>query len=199
MPHHRARFTARGAGRLCVVSSRMERRSPRRPPGRTSRRRPCGSGSGVGERRLRPSGSRWRAWPSAPAARALARRRCRPRRRAASASCVNKRAGARAGWPMSPRSAGRIRRCTGCCSALASRAARGPSARPWSATCGRVPASCCTWTPRSWAVQRARTRRHWRPRSPLAAGRLGVRALDRRRLLPARLLRDPRRREGGRP
>ena len=44
-------------------------------------------------------------------------------------------------------------------------------------------------------VQAARARRHRRPAAALAPGRLGVRALDHRRLQPARLQRDPRRRD----
>ena len=141
MPHHRARFTARG--RWEVARRVIEH-------GETFAQ--AAAWANVSKSTVWEWVRRWRAASLAERASlaCLAERSSRPRRSPAqvpaeeargSASCVSRPAGARAGWPMSPRSPGRTRRCTGCCSARAARAARGPSVRRWSATCGRARAS----------------------------------------------------------
>src|SRR4051812_19492685 len=80
----------------------------------------CGAGGG----RRRPSECRWRAWPIAPAARSVHRRGCRLRRSDGSVRCASGPAGVRDGWPVSPGSRARPRRCIGCSSAPVSRRPR---------------------------------------------------------------------------
>ena len=93
---------------------RITRRSLRRPPGRASRSRPCGSGCAAGGSPRPLTASSWPSWPSSPAARTTLRAKFPPRRLSAPASCVAGPAGARAAWPTRPKSAGRTRSCIRC-------------------------------------------------------------------------------------
>lgn len=170
------------------------RRSPRPRSGRTSRSRRSGSGPRAGGQRARSSGLRWCASRSARAGRIDRLSGCRRRKRPRPASCAAERTGRRGGSPL--RSVDRTRPCMPCWPAGAAQADLHPSGQRSSATNGHAQASCCTWTPSAWDASR-----HLGTRSPAIAvvlpqSRLGVRALDRRRLLPAGLLRDPRRRDG---
>ena len=200
MPHHRARFTARGRWQSFVVSSRMARRSPRRPPGRTSRSRRCGSGSAAGGTRQ-------------PAERAslacLEERSSRPQRSPAPGARrgggADLRAARRTGW--SPRRLADEPEVA----PAALDGASGPAARRLLAPAGpERPAVVRYQWPCPGQLLHMDTKsfgrfeapghaHHRRPQPALAARRLGVRALDRRRLQPARLLRDPRRRDRPRP
>ena len=182
-----------------VVSSSMVRRSPRPRPGRTSPSRPSWVGealaAGVG-RRAGVAGVPGRALqPSAPLPGAGAGRGGAPDLRAARADRLE----SRGGWPMSPRSRARTRRCTGCSGAPGSRAAAARAAGGGALPVAVPGPAAAHGHQEARQVRAARARRHRRPRPALAPGRLGVRALDRRRLQPAGLLRDPRRRDAPSP
>ena len=168
MPHHRARHTP--LGRWEVVRRVVEE-------GETFAQAAAWanvSKSTVWEwvrrwRRRIPGGPRVAGVPGRalqpPAA--LAGAGARRGGRSGSASCAGAPAGARAGSPTSPTSPGRTRPSIRCCGAAAARARSPPSARRSSATSGRAPATCCTWTSRSFgkftepghAVTGDRTRR----------------------------------------
>ena len=184
------------AGKSFVVLSNTGRRSPRPRPGRTSP-----------SRRSRGGVTRWRQASAAERASlaCLAERSSRPHRFPGRVPAAEERRicelRERTGWsprgsPTSPRSPARTRPCTGSSSAPASRAA--PARAPGR---GALPVAvpgpvAAHGHQEAGPLRAARARRHRRPRPPLAARRVGVRALDRRRLQPAGLLGDPRRREG---
>ena len=178
MPHHRARFTARG--RWDVVRRVVEDGETfaqaaawanvlevdRLGVGASLAQASAGGAgvAGVSGRALQPP---------APLAGAGAGRGGRADLRAARADRME---------PAPARRRARDRpaaldRPPGAAARRRARAARGPSARRSSATSGRAPASCCTWTSRSFGkFTEPGHARHRRPHPALAAGRLGVRA-----------------------
>ena len=95
-----------------------------------------------------------------------------------------------------PRSVGRTRRFTACYSAAAAHADRRPNVRRWSATSGRVRASCCTWTPSASAASRrpGTVTGDRRQRSRRVGWEFVHSVID--DCSPAGLQGDPRRREG---
>ena len=150
MSHHRARFTARGRWEVARRVIEKVRRSPRRPPGRTSRGRRSGGGAplasatpggpcvaGVPGRAFQPP-------PRSPA-------RCRAQRSPVSVSCASG-----PGEPAAPRrrARGRTVGVDGASRAsarrlLASPGARAPGDHPLRVA---VPGpTCCTWTSRGSA------------------------------------------------
>ena len=122
----------------------------------TWRSRRAGSGCAAGVRRASPIASRSLACKIATRGHTEARTRCRLGRPRGSASGVSAPVGARDGSRKRRTLQGRIRRSIRCCAVAAAHANYDLRLLRWSATSGRVPGTCCTWTSRSSAASRRR-------------------------------------------
>ena len=182
VPHHRARFTARGRWEVVRRVVELEETFAQ-----------AAAWANVSKSTVWEWVRRWRAASAAErASLACLAGAFQPPALLAGAGpaeeasricgCVSAPAGARAGWPMSPRSPVALDGASG---AAARRLLAPPAAR----AAGRGPLPVAVPGPaaahghqEARQVRAARPRSHRRPPPPLPAGRLGVRALDRRRL-----------------